>query len=391
MDGKQQQAVELTKQGNSPSQQASVVKKVTGAGGAIFSKASETAKAVAGKVSGVVEAAAKQMQRVLEQGTKGAGQAVTKVTDNALLRKVSGALKLDWILNATDRVDLEKAEAALRKLQQEHPNESPSQIAHRIMVEKAMYAGGVGMATSLIPGQAAALLAVDLVTTTQMQAEMVYQIAAAYGLNLQDPDRKGEVLAIFGLALGGGRAVKVGLGLLRNVPMAGAVIGASSNAVMLYALGYAACRFYEAKLKTPTSQPTVEDFKEQSENYLEGAIAQQAIVDQILVNMILATNPNMSWEDIKPKLAALNLSSTSLETIAANINSPQPLDTLINKLNRDFALPLLAQCCRIAQMDGVSTSPETQVMDEIAAKFNIDLNVIKQVVASVGNPSLRQG
>lgn len=73
---------------------------------------------------------------------------------------------------------------------------------------------------------------------------MVYQIAYAYGLNLQEPARKGEVLAIFGLALGSGCAIKAGLGFLRNVPVAGAVIGASTNAATLYALGYAACRFY---------------------------------------------------------------------------------------------------------------------------------------------------
>jgi uncharacterized protein (DUF697 family) len=54
---------------------------------------------------------------------------------------------------------------------------------------------------------------------------------------------KGEVLTIFGLALGGNRAIKAGLELLQNTPVAGAVIGASSNAVMLYTVGYAACRF----------------------------------------------------------------------------------------------------------------------------------------------------
>jgi len=40
------------------------------------------------------------------------------------------------------------------------------------------------------------------------------------------------------------------------VPFAGAMIGASSNAAMLYSLGYAACRFYEAKLDSPTSVTT---------------------------------------------------------------------------------------------------------------------------------------
>lgn len=103
---------------------------------------------------------------------------------------------------------------------------------------------------------------------------MVYQIAYAYGLNLQEPARKGEVLAIFGLALVSGCAIKAGLGFLRNVPVAGAVIGASTNTATLYALGYAACRFYEAKINPLTSNATLAASQAESDKYLEAAIAQ---------------------------------------------------------------------------------------------------------------------
>ena len=41
------------------------------------------------------------------------------------------------------------------------------------MLEKSLYVGGSGLASSLMPGFAAALLAVDLAATTAMQAEMV--------------------------------------------------------------------------------------------------------------------------------------------------------------------------------------------------------------------------
>jgi len=58
-----------------------------------------------------------------------------------------------------------------------------------------------------------------------------------------------------------------------------------------------------------------------------------------------------------PELQALNLSPTSLKAIANNIKSPQPLDTLLNQLNRDFAVPL-AQCYRIAKLDGKTTPVE---------------------------------
>ena len=343
---------------------------------AITHTAAQTGKALVETAAEVGSAAGKQTHHLISQATQGAGQAVTHVGDNWLVRRVSGVLNLNWLVGASDRVDLEKATQAVRKLQQEHPFESPSQIAHRIMVEKATYAGGIGLASSILPGVALALLAVDLAATTQLQSEMVYQIAVAYGLDLKDPARKGEVLAIFGLALGGGRLMKAaGLGLLRNVPFAGAMIGASSNAAMLYSLGYAACRFYEAKLDSPTSvttDATLAELKQQSENYLETAIAQEAVMDQILVHMLLASHPEKSWSEIMPELQALNLSPTSLKAIANNIKSPQPLDTLLNQLNRDFAVPLLAQCYRIAQLDGKTSAVEARVMEAIATKFDID-------------------
>jgi uncharacterized protein (DUF697 family) len=227
-------------------------------GGAIGHTASQTGESVFKTATTLGNAAFKQTHRLIEQTTSGTGHAVAYVGDSPLIRKLVSALKLDWLPGISEQVDLVKATEAVRQLQQAHPNESPSQIAHRVMVEKAVYAGGVGLATSLVPGEAIALLAVDLATTTALQTEMLYQIAAAYGLDLKDPARRGEVLAIFGLALGGSRAVRAGLVFVKNVPLAGAVIGASANATILYALGYAACRFYEAKLDPEVAETSTE-------------------------------------------------------------------------------------------------------------------------------------
>ncbi len=328
--------------------------------------------------SATVEVAVKQTHKLIEQATHTVGEVVTHLGENWLIRKLAGVLNLNWLIGVSDNVDLAKAEAEVKQLQQQHPQESPSQIAHRIMLDKATKAGGIGLATSILPGEALALFAVDLAATTQLQSEMLYQIASIYGLDLKDPARKGEALAIFGLAFGGSRLLKAaGLGLLRNVPFAGAVIGASSNATMIYSLGYAACRFYEAKLNESTlltSEATLAELKKQSENYLEKAIAQEAIMDQILVHMILASHPSQTWSEILPQLQTLNFSPNSLEAIAQNIKSPQPLDTLLNQLNRDFAVPLLAQCYRIAKLNNKTTLEEARVIKAIGSKFNINVN-----------------
>ncbi len=322
------------------------------------------------------QATFKNTHRLAEQATTGTGQAVTYVGDNPLIRKLTKALKLDGLLGMGEQVDLTQAAAAVRKLQQAHPDEAPSQIAHRIMVEKAIYAGGVGLASSLVPGEAIALLAVDLATTSKLQTEMLYQIAAAYGMDLIDPARKGEVLAIFGLALGGSRAIRAGLVFVKNVPFAGAVIGASSNATILYALGYAACRFYEAKLDPAvpeTATATLQAIKQKSDSYLEVAIAQQAITDQILAHMLLASYPEKAWEDILPNLQSLELPENSLKTIADNLKAPQPLGALLDQLNRDFAALTLSRCYAIAQLDGQLSPAEATVLAALREKFDLNL------------------
>ena len=212
--------------------------------------ASKTGKATLETATTVGEVAGKQSYELIEKSTQTAGEAVSAVSDNWLIKNVSGFFKLDWIFAGVDQVDLEKAAAAVKKLQAEHPEESPREISHRIIVEKSTYAGGVGLVSSIVPGIALPLLAIDLVATSRLQSEMILQIAATYGLDLQEPARRGEVLAIFGLGMGGSRAVRLGLGAWRNLPIAGAFIGASTNSAMLYSLGLAACQFYETKLQS---------------------------------------------------------------------------------------------------------------------------------------------
>lgn len=347
---------------------------VAGTAGAIGGAAVQASQAVVGTAVGVGGA----ITSTALQTPEGLGHLLGLVGDSPQLQQLTKAVQVDWLFKIIDKVDIVKAETHVRRLQQKYPHEQPSEIAHRLMAEKSMYVGGSGLASSLLPGFAAGLVAVDLAATTAIQAEMIYQIACVYGLDLKDHARKGEVIAIFGLSLGGGQALKAGLGFLRNVPVAGAVIGASTNAVTLYALGYAACRFYEAKINPLTSQATIAAAQAESEKYLEVAIAQEVVMDRILVHVVLAGNPGKTWEQILPELQTLNLSPASLEVIAANIKSPPSLDTLLSQIKRDFAIPLLAQCEKIAQLDGIITSEEAKVIETITRKFGININSLKQ-------------
>lgn len=336
--------------------------------------ATEASKILLDTSIGAGIVAAKEAYKLIAQGTQTTGDVVSHISENWLIRNLTGVLNLNWVISPSENVDLEKAEVSVNRLREKYPHESPSEIAHRIMLDKATKAGGIGLASSILPGAAAALLAIDLAATTKLQAEMLYEIAAAYGLNLKETARKGEVLAIFGLGLGGGHLLRLGgLGLLRNLPFAGAAIATSSNATMIYSLGYAACRFYEAKLDESTSltsPETLTTLQAESEEYLETALLQEAIVDQILVQIILDIYPGKNREQILADLQAVNLSHESLQTIAENIKSPQPLDELVKKLNSDFAVPLLARCREIAQRNPRLTSPLLARCREIALEHS---------------------
>ena len=192
------------------------------------------------------------LQQSVEQGTETVGKIVTPIAENPLIKFASKVPGINWLLTALGQVDVEKAQNEVDKLRQEYPLETPEQLAHRIIVDAALKAGGIGLLTNFVPPLALTLFAVDLAAVTALQAEMVYRIAAVYGYSLEESARRGEVLAIFGLSVGGSGVLKVGLGFVELLPVIGAMVGASNNTALLYSLGHVACRYYEAKRNSTT-------------------------------------------------------------------------------------------------------------------------------------------
>ena len=305
----------------------------------------------------------------ISTATSRTGNVIDSVGSNFLVKKAVQIFRADWLLKILDQVDVDKSEAEVKRLKQKYPSESSNQIAQRIIKQKAFYAGVSGFATSIVPGSAAVLFSVDLVATTSLQAEMVYQIASAYGMDLHDSTRKGEVIAIFGLAFGGKMAIKAGLKLLRNMPLAGAVIASTSEAVMLYTLGRASCAFYEAKLNPVNFEEKLAAIQKNSEEILKSAVPQEEIIDQILVHVILAGNQNRSKENVLTDLRAANLRPESIEAIAEYMDSPFPLEILLTNIKPEFALPLLVQCQKFAMLDGVVTPEEAKIIEMIEKKL----------------------
>ena len=164
-----------------------------------------------------------------------------------LFRSVAKVPGLSWLTSALGRVDKASALEDVLKLKQKHPADTPEELAHHIIVDATIKAGGVGLAANIIPPVALGLFAVDLAAVSALQSEMLYRIAAAYDFDISDPARKGEALTIFALSIGTSTAMKAGLGVVELVPIVGAAVGASSNAGMLYSFGSAASQFYQRK------------------------------------------------------------------------------------------------------------------------------------------------
>ncbi len=325
----------------------------------------------------MADATMTQAQQWFDEAMHGTGSVLASIAENPIIKSGTKLFGANWLLAMLGEVDVQAAQNHVLKLKQKYPQETASELAHRIMLQKSVEAAGVGFATNIIPPIAAALFAIDLAATTKIQVEMIYQIAAAYELDLTSPARRGEALAIFGLSFGGSSILKAGLGIIEIIPGFGAIIGASSNAVLLYGLGYAARQFYDAKDRQDLKQlmPAISTSNTQEE--IKKALEQEQIMDQVLAHAILATYPDKSWTDIILELQKARLNPQSIETISTHLKDPQPLEQLLEKLHPDFAPALLVQCYRIAESGEETTPQEHQIINAIIEYFNLDLEEIK--------------
>ena len=322
--------------------------------------------------------------------TERAGNITEAITERSPLRRVAKAFHLEQWLDISSHVDTVKAAKVVADLKAEFPDESNRQIARRLIGQKALYAGGVGLSTSL-PGLAIPMLALDMAATSLLQAELVLQIAAVYGLDLDDPARKGEMLAVFGCVLGGGKAgkaglelfrssplaakglsaitkvpvEKVGLSVLRNVPLIGAAIGATANAALIYALGNAACSFYEKRLDREATDDAMSFVKRESESYLAASMQQQSVADQVLLHVVLAGNFAADRRDLVAALREMNWSQSLLEAVENDLDAPPPLDELLSRLDAEFTAYVSSQAHNIARLDGAVTAQQSRVLEII--------------------------
>jgi uncharacterized protein (DUF697 family) len=212
----------------------------------------EALRSTAQQASKTADNLQQEAHNFVERGTEQLGRAVTPFVENPILNSVTQLPMLRWFAAALGQVDVDKVNLDIQHLRQKYPQKTRSELSQQLIQEATLKAAGIGLATNILPPVAAILFAVDIAALSSLQAEMIFRIAAIYDLPLKDDARRGEVLTIYGLSFGGTSLIKTGLSVAELIPGVGAVIGASSDAALLFTLGQAVARFYETKFRRTT-------------------------------------------------------------------------------------------------------------------------------------------
>jgi uncharacterized protein (DUF697 family) len=135
---------------------------------------------------------------------------------------------------------------------------------------------------------------------------MVYQIAALYGFSLYVPERESEILTAFGVALIGEKAIDDGIRWLKYGITASTAISATVKALMIYAIGNAACIFYEAKNRE------LSELRARSQSYLEGKNSKEAVIE--LIDYEIQASFTISYNQLRQHLTAGKWKDADKET-----------------------------------------------------------------------------
>lgn len=206
-------------------------------------------------IASATKAASDILHMLVERSTEVVGGIATPIAENPLVQFATKLPGLKWLMAALGQVDVDKVQQEVEALRLQHPGDTEEQLAHRVIVDTAVKAAGVGLVTNFLPPLAISLLAIDLAAITALQAEMIYRIAAIYGFSLREPTRRGELLAIWLLSTGGSGVLKSGLSIVEIIPGIGAAVGTTGNAALLYSLGYLSSQFYQTKKQSVSPPP----------------------------------------------------------------------------------------------------------------------------------------
>jgi uncharacterized protein (DUF697 family) len=170
------------------------------------------------------------------------------------------------IVGAIDKVDEEAARERVAALREAQPEATPDELVEALIKQKCMQTGAVGAVTSgasVIPGvgTAASLtfgVAADIGMTFKLQAELVLEIAAVYGRELNPTEKRNVVMLVTGISAGAEQLLKnVGTrvaekaterlarkSVTKAIPVLGVAASAGANVLSTYIIGRRAQAYF---------------------------------------------------------------------------------------------------------------------------------------------------
>lgn len=186
------------------------------------------------------------------------------------------------IWSAVNNIDTTKAQEEVANLKNQYPQETPQQIANRLIQEKALFS----MLTSLMPeSENQDGLAVNWMATAPMLSELIYQVGVCYQF---EKINEHELLATFAIVHNAKRMEKLGVDFLQEQTSDGTDVSvtANNNTIAFHAVGYAASQYFESKVKKLpdplTNDQACEALNQKLQALVEKELSQKEELEKIL-------------------------------------------------------------------------------------------------------------
>lgn len=175
------------------------------------------------------------------------------------------------------QVNLSRVQKFVVALKEKFPTKNLEELSQQIVVQQTLRITGNSAALSLIPGKLVEAMGFDQASLTLAQAEIIYQIADVYGLELKAPSRREEALAIFDRTFRSARQMKMSMnlgvvptlpivgGLLSAIPILGGALNVGSDAFLISLTGDTACYLYKTIAEEKVAGETLKSFKHETQ------------------------------------------------------------------------------------------------------------------------------
>ena len=246
--------------------------------------------------------------------------------------------------------------------------------AHRLVMDRTVKLAQSGLVGNLVP-LVGGLFSLSAEQTAQSQVELAAELAILYGRTIEQDELRQEVLAILTSVVAGKALVHAGAEVLGRIPVAGAVVSASSSAAMTYAIGQATMQYHRALAAGLGGSAAVSEASDQAKTFLIEAGRQEQRMDGVLLHLALADIPRNNRDALLVCLKPLAHDPAGLERLISAAESLPPLESLLEGLEEEFGAVLMAQAEQLVRADGHVSEREAVLLRQISTALRQRVSV----------------